>query len=226
METLLQLDHPFTFACGPELPCFTVCCSDLDLLLTPYDLLRLQRRLGLSSEQFLAGYTERQLRERVGLPLLFLRMREDEKKSCPFLTPRGCAVYSDRPLSCRLYPLGLVPPGSEAGFRGEEFLVIAEPHCEGHRAGRTWPVREWLADQCPGDYLELGREFNRLCFDLKLREQPLTLEPREIFYTVAYNRDRFRKRICENGRPEPPTDDPAFLRFALSRLRSPKGSEL
>ena len=227
METLLHLDHPFTFTCGPELPCFTVCCSNLDLLLTPYDLLRLQRRLGLSSEQFLARYTERQLRGRAGLPFLFLRMREDDKKSCPFLTPQGCAVYSDRPLACRLYPLGLPPPtpvnvnvsvnvseskgvmaarchgvkvsktklGVNADFEdcserlkedhadkaefppnvkdfetlgtfaplretsSESFLLIREPHCQGHAASRLWTVSAWLADQCPGEELEQGREF-------------------------------------------------------------------
>jgi len=159
METLLQLDHPFTFACGPELPCFTVCCSDLDLLLTPPDLLRLQRRLGLSSEKFLARYTERQLRGRAGLPFLFLRMREDEKKSCPFLTPQGCAVYSDRPLACRLYPLGLLPPAPEIESGGEKFKLIRETHCQGHWAARIWTVREWLADQCPGEELEQGLEF-------------------------------------------------------------------
>ena len=216
------------FACGPDLPCFTVCCSDLDLLLTPPDLLRLQHLLGLSSEQFLAGYTERQLRGRAGLPLLFLRMREDEKKSCPFLIPQGCSIYSDRPLACRLYPLGLPPPTpvnvnvpvnvfeskgvmaarchgvkvsktklgvnadfedcserlkeehadkvefspvnvnvsvnvSDIDFRqlafAETFLLIREPHCQGHASSRLWTVREWLADQCPGEELEQGRQF-------------------------------------------------------------------
>jgi Fe-S-cluster containining protein len=171
------------FACGPDLPCFTVCCSNLDLLLTPPDLLRLQRRLGLSSEQFLARHTERQLRGRAGLPFLFLRMRDDDKKSCPFLTPHGCAVYSDRPLACRLYPLGFPPPApsiqpaftpvnvnvsvnvSEIDFRhlafAESFLLIREPHCQGHAASRLWTVREWLADQCPGEELDRGREFCR-----------------------------------------------------------------
>ena len=35
----------FSFACHPDVPCFTKCCSDLDLALTPYDVLRLKNRL-------------------------------------------------------------------------------------------------------------------------------------------------------------------------------------
>jgi len=231
METLLQLDHPLRFACGPDLPCFTVCCSDLDLVLTPYDLLRLQRRLGLSSEQFLARYTERQLRGRADLPFLFLRMRDDEKKSCPFLTPQGCAVYSDRPLACRLYPLGLLPPAPEIKSGGEEFKLIQEPDCQGHQQQPEWMVKEWLADQCPGEELDLGRAFSGLCFDPQLRNRPLTLDQRELFYTAAYNFDRLRRLISEDGFFKPYlkdpelaarllTDDIALIRYGLSWLRS------
>jgi hypothetical protein len=32
----------FRFACHKDLPCFTKCCNDLKLVLTPYDILRLQ----------------------------------------------------------------------------------------------------------------------------------------------------------------------------------------
>ena len=171
------------------------------------------RRLGLTSEAFLSSYTERQTRGRLGLDFLFLRMRDDDKKSCPFLTPQGCSVYSDRPLACRLYPLGLPPPSSVnvnvpvnvaetagvkcqvsgvreeggkvsrwQGGKGPEggkvkdsetlcafaslretssssFLLIREPHCQGLSSSRLWTVRQWLADQCPGDELAQGREF-------------------------------------------------------------------
>ena len=37
----------FRFACHPGVVCFTECCRDLKLLLTPYDVIRLKNRLGL-----------------------------------------------------------------------------------------------------------------------------------------------------------------------------------
>ena len=42
----------FTFACHPEVPCFNQCCRRLNLVLTPYDVLRLKNHLGMSSEEF------------------------------------------------------------------------------------------------------------------------------------------------------------------------------
>jgi hypothetical protein len=47
----------FRFACHKDLPCFTACCANLDLVLTPYDVIRLRTRLGLPSEDFLKKYT-------------------------------------------------------------------------------------------------------------------------------------------------------------------------
>ena len=43
----------FRFACHPGVSCFTQCCRKLDLFLYPYDIIRLKKRLGISSEEFL-----------------------------------------------------------------------------------------------------------------------------------------------------------------------------
>ncbi len=53
--TLISIDPdtPFRFACNPGVACFNECCRDLNQFLTPYDVLRLKRGLGLSSRQFL-----------------------------------------------------------------------------------------------------------------------------------------------------------------------------
>ena len=42
----------FRFRCHKEIPCFTECCAKLDLLLTPYDVLRIKNRLKIDSEEF------------------------------------------------------------------------------------------------------------------------------------------------------------------------------
>ena len=39
----------FCFACQKERPCFTTCCANLKLVLTPYDILRLKTRLQLTT---------------------------------------------------------------------------------------------------------------------------------------------------------------------------------
>ena len=52
----LGADDRLGFACHPGVPCFNACCRDLDLLLYPYDVLRLRRALGLDSPGFLSRH--------------------------------------------------------------------------------------------------------------------------------------------------------------------------
>ena len=45
----LEATESFCFGCRSDLPCFTRCCADINILLTPVDVLRLSRRLGIST---------------------------------------------------------------------------------------------------------------------------------------------------------------------------------
>lgn len=73
----------------------------------PYEGLRLSRRLGITTTEFLSRYTE------AGGTVL--QTREDDR-GCVFLGPRGCTVHPDRPLACRIYPLArwISPDGDES----------------------------------------------------------------------------------------------------------------
>ena len=68
----LGSDSTFKFKCHSGVKCFTACCRDINIILTPYDIIRLKNRLDLSSEEFLAIYTEPQLLEKTGLPVVTL----------------------------------------------------------------------------------------------------------------------------------------------------------
>ena len=39
-------DHVIKFRCYKGIECFNACCRDIDITLTPYDILRLKQRLG------------------------------------------------------------------------------------------------------------------------------------------------------------------------------------
>jgi hypothetical protein len=45
------------FKCYPGIGCFTKCCSGIRINLTPYDVYRLKKRLGMSYHDFLMEYT-------------------------------------------------------------------------------------------------------------------------------------------------------------------------
>jgi len=72
------------------------CCSDKRIRVNPYETYRLARARGLSTTEFLARHTTAQ-----GIELA----RTDDGR-CVFLGAEGCTVHADRPLVCRLYPLG------------------------------------------------------------------------------------------------------------------------
>ena len=84
-ESRLTLDDSFGFDCGPHVSCFTECCGKLELRITPYDSLRLRKRLGLCSADFLDRYTITRWRTHHGLPEIMLRMDPDSGKRCPFV---------------------------------------------------------------------------------------------------------------------------------------------
>ena len=41
----MDLDSTFKFSCHPKVSCFNQCCRDVNIFLTPYDVLRMKKRL-------------------------------------------------------------------------------------------------------------------------------------------------------------------------------------
>ena len=107
----LEREQLFRFNCYPGVSCFTQCCQDITIVLTPFDVLRLKNSLKISSDEFLEKYTIINQKEKQLIPLVILKMNEKDKK-CPFVTPEGCTVYDDRPWPCRMYPLDMNDDGT------------------------------------------------------------------------------------------------------------------
>ena len=141
-------DRPFFFACHPGVPCFTECCRELDLALTPYDVLRLRRRLGISSGQFLEQYVIVEWDSSQLFPTCYLTMVDDGRASCVFVSATGCTVYTDRPGSCRAYPVGRGASRQGADEPPVESLVVVrEAHCRGFEETCAQTVGDYLRDQ-------------------------------------------------------------------------------
>ncbi|HET97827.1 MAG TPA: YkgJ family cysteine cluster protein [Desulfurivibrio alkaliphilus] len=145
----LQGEEQFAFDCGPDLSCFTECCRALDLVLTPYDVLRLRQNLGITSDQFLERYAMVEASEDEAFPMVFLAMVDDGRASCPFVAVSGCTVYQDRPAACRAYPLGrgLRLTGCDGRKIQELFVLVREPHCRGFELDRKKDAATWMDGQ-------------------------------------------------------------------------------
>jgi len=201
VDTRLSPEDTFTFACGPEVPCFTECCGKLELLLTPYDVLRLRKRLRIASEEFLDTYSIMRWATGHGFPEFMMKMDTSNDKRCPFVTPRGCSVYEDRPGACRIYPLGRAATRHRMdGAHREFYFTVREDHCRGFEQKCQWKVGEWLADQGMENYNRLNDLLMEL-YVLRARGRGISLGPKHIqmFTMACYNTERFRDFIFKSG---------------------------
>ena len=67
----------FDFTCHPGVPCFNSCCADVNIILTPIDVLRLARRLGMHTRDFLEIHTSNPITKDLQLPIVMLRMKAE-----------------------------------------------------------------------------------------------------------------------------------------------------
>jgi Fe-S-cluster containining protein len=228
----MSRDDSFTFACHSAVSCYNDCCGDVNIFLTPYDIIRLKNSLGITSGQFLSDYTISPFDQNLKYPIVLLKMNEDEKKRCPFVSKEGCKVYNDRPWSCRMYPLGHASPKEDSESLNSEFyFLLRESVCKGFEEGRKWTVSEWLMDQGIVDYDEMGKHFKDLTLHkFFMGEGKLTPDKIEMFFMVCYDIDKFREflfgstffdkfQVDTEVREKIQLDDVELLKFGYDWLR-------
>jgi Fe-S-cluster containining protein len=226
----LGVDDTLDFRCGKDLDCFTSCCRDVSIVLTPYDVLRVKKALHLDSSEFLEKYTLLACTNKQKFPVVLLKMNPEDKR-CPFVTEEGCGIYTHRPWACRMYPLGLAEPKgphpTERGF----YFVIHEGLCHGHGNGSPCSIRDWINSQGIDTFEMMGESFK----DLMLNEfwekhEPLEPGKLEMYLMACYDLDRFRRFVFESRFAEVfdveearleaiRTDDEELLDFAMEWLR-------
>jgi Fe-S-cluster containining protein len=194
----LTPESRFKFRCHPGVPCFTECCGKTTIILTPYDILRLKERLGITSGELLEAYTRREEHDKSGLPLVVMDMPRFEGR-CPFVRPvTGCQVYQDRPATCRYYPVGQGLLITEEGL-DEFYFLIKEEHCKGFEEDAEWTVQSWKEDQGADYYDDMNKEWKAMLLRRSSVGKPDTDEPtKNLFYMVMYDLDQFRRFIFKS----------------------------
>lgn len=117
-RTGLDRSAPFGFTCKRCLQC----CRNKKIQVNPYEIARLAHHLGISTTEFIERCTVENGS--------FLKCNEDG--SCMFLGADGCAVHSDRPLVCRLYPLA-----RHVNQKNEEWFSELKPEADCRGSYRT-----------------------------------------------------------------------------------------
>ena len=223
------------FRCHPDISCFNECCRRADITLTPYDVVRLKDRLGMSSTDFLAEYTVPFEMDSDGLPGVKLRTR-DEEPVCLFMDDAtGCTIYGDRPSACRYYPLGLMAMRPKGEPQDEAmFFLVKEDHCLGHREDRELTIADYRREQGLEHFDAVNRDWYRIMLKKgsagPVVGQAITEISLQLFFMVSYDVDRFRRFVQsdnfqrvydldEETYRSVLRDDEALLRFGFKLLR-------
>ncbi len=198
VPNLVEGDKVIQFQCRKGIECWNACCSNIDITLTPYDVLRLKNRLNMSSGEFLLQYTLPYELEPGGIAGLKLKPVAGGS-ACQFMRPEGCSVYEDRPTSCRYYPIALLSMRKQhATTDTAAYAVVQEAHCKGHNEPRSITVDAYRKEQGVEIYDELGRGWRQLVLKKK-SAGPTIGKPSDrslqLFFMACYDLDRFRQFV-------------------------------
>jgi Fe-S-cluster containining protein len=225
--------HVIEFSCHKGIGCWNACCSNIDISLTPYDVLRMKTRLGITSTEFLKDYTVPYEMEKDGIAGIKFRPIEGGS-ACRFMKPEGCDIYSDRPTACRYYPVALLSMRKQDEYVDRDsYAIVKEDHCKGHNEKRPITIADYRKEQGLEQYDDLARGWRQLVLKKKSSGPTIgkpSLRSRQLFFMACYDIDRFREFVFADSfaklfelkseeRESFATDDAALLQFAFRFLR-------
>ncbi len=147
-KTGLNRASPFGFSCNRCIGC----CRYKKIQLNPYEIARMAHNLGISTTGFIATYTAH--------GGTVLQTREDG--TCIFLDAEGCGIHPDRPLVCRLYPLGRY-----VDYLGVETFsqAVLEEGCRGE-LNESGTIEKYLEEQGALPFMHAADLYLNLLWDL------------------------------------------------------------
>lgn len=195
MPTMFEESKEIQFSCHKGIGCWNACCANIDISLTPYDIIRLKKRLGISSTEFLREYTVPHEMEKDGIAGVKFRP-VDGGTACRFMRPEGCAVYEDRPTACRYYPVALLSMRKQDEYTdSQSYALVKEDHCKGHDVARRLTIADYRREQGVEEYDELARGWRQLILKKKSAGPAIgapSLKSRQLFFMACYDIDTFR----------------------------------
>lgn len=127
------------------------CCHGKGIQVNPYETMRLSGVLGISTTEFRQKYLNQQM----------LNHKRDSD-ACIFLGENGCTVHKDRPLACRLYPLGRLRLDNSREIFTE---LDSHPETEGEY-GTSSTVDGYLQTQDVENYLQAEKLYRKVIIQM------------------------------------------------------------
>lgn len=198
----LKGNDTFNFECRSDLPCFNLCCRNLNLFLYPYDVLRLKNNMCISSGDFIDRHTDIVLRPNNYFPDVLLKMKDDDQATCPFLTEAGCSVYKDRPDTCRTFPVEQGIIFKHEGKTEPVYFFRPPDFCEGQKQSQLFTLSDWAKDQDSVTYNKMTADWAEI--KNMFMVNPWGIEGpsgsrAKMAFMAAYNLDSFREFVFESS---------------------------
>lgn len=142
----IGLDDTFQFHCTQ---CGLCCVNREDILLSPMDIFKMSKELGMTHTQFFAKYCEAYIGDTSRMPVVRLQPVGDEMR-CPLLKNHKCSVHKVKPSVCGLFPLGRYTSVKSDEYSADaignsEVKYLLQPIECGDNS-QTHTVREWLSE--------------------------------------------------------------------------------
>jgi len=215
--SFLKLGDTFRFECDRS----GRCCKNRftnAIILSTYDVARLRKRLKISSREFLKRYAILTLGAESQIPIALLKYDEEKsgKNKCPFLRSYGCNVYEDRPLRCRLYPVGRA-----IGIDGQSYFFLMDvPSTCGLGKGRSYTVEEWLQESEVEPYFNWSDRFFEIIMKMD-HQKYRSLEDRikNALGLLMFDFDTFIEKLVDSKMIKKPVDDDRIMSVVLDAVK-------
>jgi len=125
-------ETPFSYRCTR----CNRCCTGKRIQVNPYEIARIAQAREVSTAEARDRFTADSV------------LRQDAEDRCIFLGEHGCSIHGDRPLVCRLFPLGRV---IESG--GAVHFVRVDPSWAHGEFGEAGIVADFVEAQGAGPFI-------------------------------------------------------------------------
>jgi uncharacterized protein len=130
------------------------CCIEIDdIMLNPYDVYRIGKKLNIPSSKVIDDYVTFVLGSNSKMPIAVLKQKDykafnRELKVCPFLTSNivgqcSCLIHDAKPFVCAVYPLGRLTKINSGGITEVSFFE-QNTNCPHENHTEIHKLSDWI----------------------------------------------------------------------------------
>jgi len=172
------------------------CCHGSNILLSPYDILRLCFALNMKTSEFHKKFTRYAISKTDPIPKCMLKTNP----VCLFFKEgKGCQIYDHRPYMCRAFPVGNI----------KEQYFILDSYCKGCGKGEKKSIKDWISSADVASYKTFDDLWIEFLDKVKKKGPANTKESQVMFIKLLYDFDNPRvDTMIKNAKlkAEGPTD--------------------